>query len=1304
QFKIELLNSSAVAVDIAGYKIVSSSGSVATLAAQSIPAGGLAVITAAQLGFIPADGDKLFLFQSNGTDFEDSRGVTNRLRGRAPGTNGRWLYPNAGTFGASNTFAFNSAVIINEIMYKPHATSPAREKWIELYNRSTSDVDMSGWQMADGISFLFPSGTTIRAGGYLVITDDTTAFIAHHPGVAVVGPFGGSLSGQGEHLELDDAIGNPVDEVRFYNGGRWPEGAHGEGSSLERRDVRAESDVPETWAASEESARGAWQTFTWQGVASVLNGDPTQWNEFIFGLLDTGTFLIDDISVKNLSSGNVELIQNGGFESGGTTGWRFLGTHQRATVINDPSGQGKVLKVVATGGTEHMHNHAETTLKNGASFVAINSAQTYQISYRARWVSGSNQLNSRLYFNRLARTNLLPIAAGGGTPGAANSTTVSNIGPTYHNLTHSPAVPAAGQAAVVSVTANDPDGVASLSLFYKVGAGAFTSLPMTLLDGTYRATIPGQAASAKVQFYIQAADTLNATSFFPSGGSASRAIIPWNDGQARLTLNGSSPNNVRIVMTDADAAAMHVVTTVMSNDHIGCTIIYNENEIFYDCGVRLKGSERGRAQDSRVSFNIDFPADHKFLGTHSGIALDRSGAGNETSQKEILIKHAIAHAGNIPGSEDDLCRIIAPLAKHTGPGIMVKQRFDSTYLDNQYSNGSDGALFKFEYIYYPTVNSVSGNVESLKVPEPDNVVTNVNARGLGTDKELYRWHWLNLSNQEADNYSGLLTWLPTFGRSGSADAQYFIDTAKYIDTDEWLRSFAIESLFGIGDNYGGDGSGHNVIFYQRPSDMRWIFFPHDMDFTFALDPGAPLVNNPDLTKLVSKGSNLRAFYGHLLDICTTTFNRAYLQPFAQNYSTVLNEDLTTFMTRVDSRRATVLNAINLGIPPVSFAITSNNTTVNSPFVTISGTGWVNVRDIRLAGSVVPLVVTWTGTNAWQVSVPLAPGVNNITLQALGFDGAVVGTTSQTITNSGTTQSAAAGNIVISKIMYHPALPNLAEQQAGYSAVGAEDEFEFIEVMNISAAAVDISGARFTAGIDYAFPARIVAPGERLVVARTPAAFAVRYPSVPAAVRFGPFTSGKLADTGEVLTLTNTGGQTIFSVTYQDGSPWPTGADGDGPSLVLIRPESNPSPALPQNWRHSAGLNGNPGVTDVVSYDTFKSQLSITDDNDDPDKDGLSNFLEYAQGTTPFAPSAVQVAISFNSPIEPVVHYTRRIGADDVTWDFQTSLDLANWVTAPSSFVYEGVRYNGDGTEDVRYRITAPAALDLRRFVRARATR
>src|SRR5205823_5953799 len=147
--------------------------------------------------------------------------------------------------------------------------------------------------------------------------------------------------------------------------------------------------------------------------------------------LADGECLVDDISVLELPTNQppVQMIANGDFESG-INGWRVLGDHNRSKVETDPDSPGNhVLHVMATGPTEHMHNHIETTYIGNRS---ITNGRTYQISFRARWVAGVNLLNTRLYFNRVHQTSILPVPSFNGTPGGPNSRLEANIGPTFN--------------------------------------------------------------------------------------------------------------------------------------------------------------------------------------------------------------------------------------------------------------------------------------------------------------------------------------------------------------------------------------------------------------------------------------------------------------------------------------------------------------------------------------------------------------------------------------------------------------------------------------------------------------------------------------------------------------------------------------------------------------------------------------------------------------------------------------------------------------------------------------------------------
>jgi hypothetical protein len=66
----------------------------------------------------------------------------------------------------------NSKVIINEV-------SSAGDDAVELVNRSTEPVDMTGWFIQDEDqvaekTWAFPDGTTIAPGAYLVVRKDAT--------------------------------------------------------------------------------------------------------------------------------------------------------------------------------------------------------------------------------------------------------------------------------------------------------------------------------------------------------------------------------------------------------------------------------------------------------------------------------------------------------------------------------------------------------------------------------------------------------------------------------------------------------------------------------------------------------------------------------------------------------------------------------------------------------------------------------------------------------------------------------------------------------------------------------------------------------------------------------------------------------------------------------------------------------------------------------------------------------------------------------------------------------------------------
>ncbi len=89
-------------------------------------------------------------------------------------------------------------------MYHP-ISEDSDDEFIELHNRSTTPVDLSGWSISDGIDFRFPQGATLAAGGYAVGARDPARMLTNYPGLSaavVFGPSQGSLANGGERLAL----------------------------------------------------------------------------------------------------------------------------------------------------------------------------------------------------------------------------------------------------------------------------------------------------------------------------------------------------------------------------------------------------------------------------------------------------------------------------------------------------------------------------------------------------------------------------------------------------------------------------------------------------------------------------------------------------------------------------------------------------------------------------------------------------------------------------------------------------------------------------------------------------------------------------------------------------------------------------------------------------------------------------------------------------------------------------------------------------------------------------------------------
>ena len=310
------------------------------------------------------------------------------------------------------------------------------------------------------------------------------------------------------------------------------------------------------------------------------------------------------------------------------------------------------------------------------------------------------------------------------------------------------------------------------------------------------------------------------------------------------------------------------------------------------------------------------------------------------------------------------------------------------------------------------------------------------------------------------------------------------------------------------------------------------------------------------------------------------------------------------------------------------------------------------------------------------------------------------------------QPASSNNLVIAELMYHPPKETAAEAAAGITDA---DTFEFVRLMNIGPAPVDLSGVQFTVGITYNFSSgslRYLSPGASILIVNKLASFQTRYGHAYDSLVAGEY-SGNLSNSGERLRLQAADASTIRDFTFDDDVPWPISADGSGPSLILRNPASNPNHGLATNWMASAMPGGMPGGTaHLETYSMWRNLFwdsSVSTNNAvagpyaDPDGDGLNNLAEYLYGLNPAQKDAAPRLVPAVETINAAPHLTVSIrlsgGASDVTAIPLFSSDLATWSNNASVLQLLQSVAGDDGQVTWKYYDTAALSTNAQRFIR-----
>ena len=148
-----------------------------------------------------------------------------------------------------------AGLFVTEVHYHPlanGATSGDEYEFLELKNTSANTMDLSGLSFTAGLTYSFPTGTTLAPGAFYVLVRNAPQFAARYPGVAYQGIYTGKLSNSGDTITLSRTTVGTIFSFNYKTAGPWPVSPDGAGFSLVLKNPASNPSMDDStsWRAS----------------------------------------------------------------------------------------------------------------------------------------------------------------------------------------------------------------------------------------------------------------------------------------------------------------------------------------------------------------------------------------------------------------------------------------------------------------------------------------------------------------------------------------------------------------------------------------------------------------------------------------------------------------------------------------------------------------------------------------------------------------------------------------------------------------------------------------------------------------------------------------------------------------------------------------------------------------------------------------------------------------------------------------------------------------------------------------------
>ena len=405
-----------------------------------------------------------------------------------------------------------------------------------------------------------------------------------------------------------------------------------------------------------------------------------------------------------------------------------------------------------------------------------------------------------------------------GTPGAANSVFSGDVPPMILDVRHAPPVPRSTSQVQITATLLDEQiaGLTAELWFRRDTEGAFQTLPLLddgahgdgqAGDGLFGQAIPAFPDGTVVEFFVRASDKQHNARSFPA------VAVP--DGEPRANLLYQVDDAVaddslpfyRIIMTPAERdyflKMVRHPSGRFSDARMNATFISRmsgREQVRYLADIRNRGN--GSRWKSPNNYRVDFPSDTPWHGV------------------EKL---------NLNAQHPHIQLLGSALSQQAGV-LMGRSRLVRVRL-----NGADTAIAGYPmYGLYAHNDVVDGDFADGHDLGPVNIYRTLRTGSmeadfayLGEEPEPYRQVYFKETNAAEDDWRDLIGLCRLLTETPKEEFVAAVEAS--IDVDNWLRFFAINTVFDNRETGLGNGIGDDFIHFEDLASNRHMLVPYDLD-------------------------------------------------------------------------------------------------------------------------------------------------------------------------------------------------------------------------------------------------------------------------------------------------------------------------------------------------------------------------------------------------------------------------------------------------------------------------------------------